>query len=1574
MIKVECESCSAPYELDPRRIPDKGMKMRCPKCGTSFMVNKSGVVPAGAASSSTGATPPPPAPVGVQPPVPAVPKHTMLGHRSPGAPPLKEAVSVVPPPLAKGTVMGLAAPLPPPPKPAAAAGAFGVPPAPAAAALPLPPLSKPLSAPLAPPFPAAAPAPGPVPGGLFGTAAGAFGGAPQAAPAAAAVPPIAAPKRTVLGAAAPVAPPAPAAPAPSRDELADLSLSNMRFDDLPAPKQEVDLPSPRMQLPSLDDDDLPAFKPGAFPGRDLGPKGGGLFDAAAGAATPEPEPDAEFELGGDDDSGFEVDLPAPKATGATTKGFADLPAPKVASAAAPAAAAPRIAPAAKTGFEDLPAPKQAGHVDLPAPKPGHVDLPGPKGGFTDLPAPKQAGHVDLPAPKAGHVDLPGPKGGFTDLPAPKGGHVDLPAPKGGHVDLPAPKGFADLPAPKGFADLPAPKGFADLPAPKGGVVDLPTPRGLADLPAPKLDGGFGGLDLPAPRGLADLPAHKQDLDLPVRTGKAAPDESSFGDIELPDLPGGGGSDESSFADLELPPPKPSSNLIKPKERTALGMGSKKPDDESSFGSIGLDEDRMDSDLPPSLRADQDESSFGDLDLGEPEPSSPPPSRRGVPAVPNSLPPSLRTDDEMEELELPSYGLPPPRQNAGFMEPDEAYGDDAYGEDSFGEDRGGEAGFGEVEIGAGGGDSDDREFGIDDEAAYDEDGIALSPELLRRQRGEEFEAKQAALSKRAVNVVLRLAVVLVVLVGAGIAADFVTDYGYFGMYYFERYTEAGGDPKFVHAAVERAEQMAMTDSYPDVRRSLKELGDTRKKAGLNRELLTRSLVHESLYVVRFGDDPQAATRAAGILKRLEERKLVAPGIELALAADAARRKKWDEAAGKLARARAKSQNDPYVELLAGEIALKEGKPADAEKAFAKALQNGGGARAQWGVTRVVLLGDDVALKTAAVDETLKLSPLHVEARVERARLLWVQGRENKAHFELRQALGLDPVEEGRHLWTSESGLASGYSVLGYLHEARGRTHQARKAYDRALKADPFRAEALLGAGRTLLREKRADDALPRFEAAHNSATKGENPLVLSGRRAADEAQLGMGRALLALNRAQEAKDKLAALLSTNQQDAEVTRAVGRAEQALGNDEVAETYFRKAIELKPEEFDGYLALAQLFFKANKPDQASAVLNEAAARVEETSEMRRMLGESELARNRIESAIHEYQRALELDPSDNDAKFGLGRALRKNGQLEDAKALFETLGTAEDAMSGLEVEKGRVFEAEGEYKKAIASYASALEKEPDDVQLLLRLGAAQVEAGEVDEAEQTLQKVIRGMPNSAEAEYFIGRVAFARGRTPDAMTHFDRALTLDGQQAEFHLYAARAAFEMKNLGRTLEEIELTLNRDPTLADAYWVRGTVQVQMGAVQDALKDLKRAIKLKPSRYEAWAAIGECYDQLRDLPEAIKSFKTALAKEPDNSFWWYRVARIELDRGERTEGGNALKRAISLGDELDPMPYWLPDAYVLAGQLAEQNQNKQGAIFMYRRYMEIAPDGALDRYEVDKKLAAWNVKLTDDEDE
>src|SRR3954468_11462404 len=133
MFKVECPGCKAPYQVDERRIPSSGLKMRCPKCGTSFKVDppgdarRTGPSPVLGGVLGLGDSAPPPA---VAPPDPH--KGTMLGVA-----PARSAAM-------KGTMLGVAP-----------AGAIGLPaPQPAT---PQPPVAPPPPSPGAAPPPAAPP-------------------------------------------------------------------------------------------------------------------------------------------------------------------------------------------------------------------------------------------------------------------------------------------------------------------------------------------------------------------------------------------------------------------------------------------------------------------------------------------------------------------------------------------------------------------------------------------------------------------------------------------------------------------------------------------------------------------------------------------------------------------------------------------------------------------------------------------------------------------------------------------------------------------------------------------------------------------------------------------------------------------------------------------------------------------------------------------------------------------------------------------------------------------------------------------------------------------------------------------------------------------------------------------------------------------------------------------------------------------------------------------------------------------------------------------------------------------------
>ena len=517
------------------------MKMRCPKCGASFMVGKDGITLTAAAAASPVAAPiaPPPPMIAAPPPAAGSAFKAHAGVPSPVAAPQARSRRT-----ARAAVPGVSATAagdnnatkPAMPKIRTAVGV-----APPGPGTDIPPGQKSPAGSLIPPpnsdrTPISA-RPEPVRPAARSRRARR---APR--PRARSERPCSVPRPL---------PPRPRAPEPllSSVELPDdlplerpvadprdLSVSRMYVDNLPAPRGEIDLPAPRAQQ---------AAPRGAPPQR----------------ALPDPR---EFDVDREFDA---IDLPAPKPAPAkaTQYGGLDLPAPKPMAAKAPGAGrAP--APAAPTAFGELDLPTVEA-VDLPTPKIS-VEPPGMRG-LADLPAPRHS--VDLPAPKGpGQATM---HYGVADLPAPKVS-ADLPALRG-VADLPAPKVSADLPALRGVADLPTPKFGADLPAPR--VADLPAPRMAADLPAPRvadlpqLSGGFGDLELPTPKGEVPFGG----LDLPGGSGINR-EEASFADIELPDLPpmpsarpGGG---RGAFGDIDLPPPKQAADLIPPKAKTVQGMG------------------------------------------------------------------------------------------------------------------------------------------------------------------------------------------------------------------------------------------------------------------------------------------------------------------------------------------------------------------------------------------------------------------------------------------------------------------------------------------------------------------------------------------------------------------------------------------------------------------------------------------------------------------------------------------------------------------------------------------------------------------------------------------------------------------------------------------------------------------------------------------------------------------------------------------------------------------------------------------------------------------------------------------
>ncbi|MCZ6805975.1 MAG: tetratricopeptide repeat protein [Deltaproteobacteria bacterium] len=1086
------------------------------------------------------------------------------------------------------------------------------------------------------------------------------------------------------------------------------------------------------------------------------------------------------------------------------------------------------------------------------------------------------------------------------------------------MDLPAPMSMSpieDLPAPKGSGSSLDLDPFEDVPA----AVDLPA---LKAEPAPRPSGfdPFADMDLPAPME----PSGAVDFPTPMDSGAG-------GGIDLPALKASG----SGGGRADLPAPK----------------GSR------SFGDeVDLPMALTDTDLPAPISLDSElPTRRGQSDLPMPRDQQDLPTVRddfsdpqikGLDRVHGGGPIELDLPEEEDlSLEMDIDGPPP-----GMGQPGSG---DRISRDS--------AEFDLPE-------SENLEFS---ELPSTGDGVVHMP----HPGGEGGAVAPAARRKRTIDIRAALsrkrppwlmkAVAAIVGVSLILGAGFYmgsTKYGLFGIHLVEAFLPASGDAVQVAQTIQQAEAAFAADTYAVTTQALVQLERARNDARLNRALIARSLLHESYFQIRYGQEAESAARADELRLHLRRRGDEAPGIHLALAANALRQGDPALAASEIALAQNEDPTDAYVDHVAGEIALAAREGQSAVDAFGRAHQKDGSARAQWGLARGYrILGDrDKAL--AAAKETQRVSPNHAGARVAVAENLIAERDVDAAYELLRIPAGVAPGEGGATASVARADRSAALALVARIEEYGGRLGAAREMYEKAVELDASNAQAALGAARLVLFEGAYQDALARFQTVIGSNIDPSGELDPTGQpKVLVEAKLGAAEALVAMDKAGEAKTLMADLKTEEPVNADVEIWQGKIADSLGDSKEAVRHLRNAIALEPKAFRAYMALAQHYKGAKRPAEAVGVLVEAQQNVEITAEVRRLLGDAELERNHLDAAITQYQAALEMEPRDSSAQFGLAMAYRRKLALEEAAAALAKVEELDAKYPGLPLEKGRLAEASGDMVDAAASYQAALKETPTDATLQSRLGAVLTITGQLDEAETILRRVLETQAYSAEAEHYLGRIEMERGDLATARQHFRRAARLEPQKALYRMYVAWGALESNELTTALRDLDATLKLDPTLGDAYWLRARIRIRAGMVRDALADLQKAIELNPDRIEAWAAIGECHYQLGQMKEAIVAFQKAVEADPKQGYWWYRLGRLQLDETKRAQALQSLSAAVEIGDGMAERPPWLADTHRLMGDLYYAQRKRREAVVHYERYLELSTPDAIDRADVKSKL-------------
>jgi tetratricopeptide (TPR) repeat protein/HEAT repeat protein len=363
-------------------------------------------------------------------------------------------------------------------------------------------------------------------------------------------------------------------------------------------------------------------------------------------------------------------------------------------------------------------------------------------------------------------------------------------------------------------------------------------------------------------------------------------------------------------------------------------------------------------------------------------------------------------------------------------------------------------------------------------------------------------------------------------------------------------------------------------------------------------------------------------------------------------------------------------------------------------------------------------------------------------------------------------------------------------------------------------------------------------------------------------------------------ARSAYDKALAHATAKEMRKKALRALADLALATGDNEAANNYFKRFLELDPNNAQLWLERGDAMLAAGKRDVAlesyaaaeKLLGSDPAKRVEVVSRR----GQALQAMGKVDEAIAEFRRAIKLAPKGYYIEVEL--TARIIDIYRDKQALPQLLAQYEKewperSRGHYEWNTlGRLYEETGSQDKAIGALKKAVAKSPFELETQRRLIQLLENSGRDDEALAQYEAVVRAAPGEARFQIELSERYWKRGHEKKA----------------------------------LESLTRLQSRFPNDAGVLSAIADLYTRWGKEDLAIAQYERLAKLEPDDPAHLVTLGEQYWQKGDKTKAKATWNRLAAGK--KAAGYAKLAEVLAEHGSTTEAQANYDTAIKLDDK------------------------------------------------------------------
>jgi tetratricopeptide (TPR) repeat protein len=472
----------------------------------------------------------------------------------------------------------------------------------------------------------------------------------------------------------------------------------------------------------------------------------------------------------------------------------------------------------------------------------------------------------------------------------------------------------------------------------------------------------------------------------------------------------------------------------------------------------------------------------------------------------------------------------------------------------------------------------------------------------------------------------------------------------------------------------------------------------------------------------------------------------------------------------------------------------------------------------------------------------------------------------------------------------------YFESGRHYHETGKFKEAAIQFSNALRIDKNYAEAHYGLAQTYAQ-------LGQFSASYQEL-----------RRTVDlqptnyPARLDLASMLLAGGQLAEAERQTGIVAAAEPDNASMHALLSAIAHRKGQDAVALTEVRRALQLDASRSSFHIDLALLLMEnPSKMQEVENELKQAVSLNVRSMNARVMLIALYEKQQRWTEAEQTAQDAIHADPTSISARQALARTLLRDGKQARAEDVLRQashdLGTTPLGNRML----ADYYAESGQAEKASAEFASVAAKYPNDLPAQQGYAWALLQANETAKARELIAKLSKNHPGNPDVEGLVGVVQLNDGNPAEAVNSLLNSVKNSPNNAVFQYWLGRAALDKADLELAEQSLrnaarlnpswleprqklahlaslrgDLSLLTDvadetiaafPNAADGYIWRGIAEMMQNSPGAAEADLKAAIRISPEKPDAYLQLGKlCFAQKR-FAEGVDLLENALRRDP-----------------------------------------------------------------------------------------------------